>query len=197
MRFTSLKNFPFGLALVSFVAMGVASAQTLVGVNAKLDQTLDSKSAAVGQAVTAKLNGTITANGTKLARGTELIGKIADVKNANGAVSVSVVFTSAKLKDGKEIPVKATVIAASSALDPVAVSLGDVSAGEPPAQIPADGAFDQQPGSLPHVALTSAVPDRNSGTFSSTNGNFKLLAGTNLQVGVAPASVGSSTNAAE
>jgi hypothetical protein len=197
MRFQSFRNLSFGLAVVSVISMGVASAQSLVGVNAKLDRTLDSKGAAVGQVVTAKLDGTITAEGTKLPKGTELIGKIADVKNANGAVSVSVVFTSAKLKDGKEIPVKATLLAAYPEMDPVGESLGDVGAGPAPALVSADRTFDQEPGALSHVALTSAVKDPDSGTFSSTNGNFKLLAGTNLQLGIAPASAASGTNAAE
>jgi hypothetical protein len=191
MRFTSFKRFSLGLALVSVAAAGAASAQSLVGVNTRLDRTLDSKSAAAGQVVTAKLDGTVTADGTKLPKGTELIGKVADVKNASGSTSVSVVFTSAKLKDGKEIPVKATVLAAYPEGDPVGVTLGDV------AQVAGDGVFEQQPGALDHVALSSAVRNHESGTFSSTNGSFKLLAGTNLQVGIAPASSGSGTNAAE
>ena len=199
MRLTSLKSLSYGLALTSFVAVGVASAQSLVGVNTKLDRTLDSKSAAVGQVVTAKLDGTVTtADGTKLPRGTELVGKIAEVKNANGnPVSVSLLFTSAKLKDGKEIPVKATVLAAFPEADPVGVSLGDVATQQAPEKVDGDGTFNQQPGALSHVALTSAVKSPDSGTFSSTAGNFKLYAGTFLQVGIAPAGAASGTTAAE
>jgi hypothetical protein len=198
MRFTSFRKLSFGLALVSLAAAGAASAQSLVGVNTTLDRTLDSKSAAAGQVVTAKLDGTVTAaDGTKLPKGTELIGKVADVKNANGATSVSLVFTSAKLKDGKEIPVKATVLAAYPELDPIGATLGDVATQPAPAKVEGDSVFDQQPGALSRVALSSAVKNHESGTFSSTNGNFKLLAGTNLQVGIAPASSGSGTNAAE
>jgi hypothetical protein len=199
MRFTSLKSLSYGLALASLVGVGVASAQSLVGVNTKLDRTLDSKSAAVGQVVTAKLDGTVTtADGTKLPRGTELVGKIAEVKNANGSpVSVSLLFTSAKLKDGKEVPVKATVLAAFPEADPVGVSLGDVATQQAPEKVAGDGSFNQQPGALSHVALTSAVKSPDSGTFSSTAGNFKLYAGTFLQVGIAPAGASSGTTAAE
>lgn len=198
MRFLSLKNLSLGLALVSLVSVGAASAQTLVGVNAKLDRTLDSKSAAVGEAVTAKLDGSITLDGAKLGRGAELIGKVAEVKNANGSpVSVTLLFTSAKLKDGKEIPVKATVLAAYPETDPVGDSLGDASGLPAPAHVDADRTFDQEPGALSHVAMTSSVKNSASGTFSSANGNFKLLAGTNLQFGIAPASAASGTNAAE
>ena len=149
MRFTSFKNLSFGLALTSLVAVGAASAQSLVGVNTKLDRTLDSKSAATGQVVTAKLDGTVTtADGTKLPRGTELIGKVADVKNANGAASVSMVFTSAKLKGGKEIPVKATLLGAFPDVDPVAQTLGDVAVQPAPATVDGDSTFDQQAGAL-------------------------------------------------
>jgi hypothetical protein len=199
MRFISLKSVSYGLVLSSFIGVGIASAQSLVGVNTKLDRTLDSKSAAVGQVVTAKLDGTVTtADGTKLARGTELIGKIAEVKNANGSpVSVSLLFTSAKLKDGKEIPVKATVLAAFPEADPVGVSLGDVATQQAPEKVAGDGTFNQQPGALSHVGLTSAVKSPDSGTFSSTAGNFKLYAGTFLQVGIGPAGTASGTTAAE
>lgn len=197
MRFISLKSLSLGLALVSTLSLGAASAQSLVGVNARLDRALDTRGASAGQVVTARLAGTVVADGTKLPKGTELIGKIADVKNANGAVSVSLVFTSAKLKDGKEIPVKATVIAAYPELDPVATTLGDVAVQPAPAQVPADGVFQQQPGALAHVSLTSAVKDHDSATFSSTTGSFRLQAGTNLQFGIGSPSAASATSAAE
>ena len=80
MRFTfSLKNLSLGLAMVSLSA-GAAFAQSLTGVNARLVRPLDSQTAAQGQPVTAKLDGSVkTADGVKLPKGTELIGKIADV----------------------------------------------------------------------------------------------------------------------
>jgi hypothetical protein len=198
MRFQSLKNLSFGVALVSAIAVGSASAQTLVGVNTRLDHTLDSTSAASGQVVTAKLDGTVTTDGVKLPKGTELIGKVAEVKAAqNGsAASVSLVFTSAKLKDGKEIPVKATLLAAypESAGDAATYS-GDL-IGPAPAQVGGDSAFNQQAGALRNVAMNSAVKSSDSGTFLS-DGNFRLLAGTVLQVGIAPAGGVSGANAAE
>jgi len=199
MRFTSLKNISFGLAIVSFVAIRAASAQSLVGATAKLDQTLDSKSATAGQVVTAKLNETVkTESGLKLPRGTELIGKVADVKAAqNGPVSVSLVFTSAKLTDGKEVPVKTTVLAAYPAGAGDSATYGADTMGAAPTQVNGDSAFDQQAGALKNVAMNSAVKDANSGTFSSNDGNFRLSAGTYLQIGIAPAGAGSGTNAAE
>lgn len=199
MRFTSsLKNFSFGLAIISFVGVGAASAQSLVGVNTRLDHTLDSKTAAAGQVVTVKLDGPVkTADGIDLPRGTELVGKVAAVKNDGGASSVSLVFTTAKLKSGKEVPVKATVLAAypPSAGEGATYSIDTI--GEAPAQVTSDRTFAQQPGSLRHVAMTSAVKDNVSGTFSSTNGSFRLTTGTYLQVGVGAAANGGATSAAE
>jgi len=197
MRLISLKSLALGVAIASLSL--AASAQSLVGVNAKLDRTLDSKSAANGQAVVAKLDGAVTtSDGTKLPKGTELIGKVADVKNGNGsAVSLSLVFTSAKLKDGREIPIKATIVSAYPRIDPVGTGLGDVTVQPVPAHVSPQGVFQQEPGALAHVTMTSAVKDHNSATFSSDKGNFKLQAGTNLQVGIGPASAASTTSAAE
>ena len=198
MRFLSFKNLSFGMALVSAVAVGSASAQTLVGVNARLDKTLNSTSAAAGQVVTAKLDGTVTTDGVKLPRGTELIGNVAEVKAAqNGsASSVSLVFTSARLKAGKEIPVKATVLAAYPESAGDGAGYGTDTMGPVPAQVEADGTF-QQAGALRNISLSSAVKSNASGTFSSTDASFRLEAGTYLQVGIAPAGAVSGTTAAE
>jgi hypothetical protein len=198
MRFQSLKNVSFVLAVASLVAVGSASAQTLVGVTTKLDHTLDSNSAAAGQVVTAKLDGTVkTSDGMKLPKGTELIGKVAEVKSAqNGSPSVSLVFTTAKLKDGKEIPVKATLLAVYPESAGDGAAYGAETMAPAPEQVEADGRF-QQAGALKNISMTSAVKSSASGTFSSTDASFKLEAGTFLQVGIAPAGPVSGTTAAE
>lgn len=193
MRFTSLKSLSFGLALASFVAVGAAGAQSLVGVNARLNHTLDTKGAAVGEVITATLDGGVTADGVKLPRGTELIGKVAEVKAEGNAVSVTLVFDTAKLKSGKQLPVKVTVLAAYEAGE-----VGTQTAiAPPPEHVNNAGAFDQEPGALGNVSIRSAVKDSDSGRFSSSNGNFKLLAGTYLQVGIAPTGTNAPTSAAE
>lgn len=198
MRFAaSLKNLSLGLAIVSFLSAGAASAQSLVGVNAKLDHTIDSKSAMVGQAVTAKLDGSVrTADGVDLPRGTELMGKVAEVKNSgSGPVSLSLLFTIARLKDGKTIPVKATLLAAYPEDEGDGVYTQAM--GEAPAHVAADDSVDQEPGALRHVSMKSAVKDSDSGTFTSTRGNFRLTAGTYFQFGIAPEAASSATSAAE
>jgi hypothetical protein len=199
MRLNSWKHWSLGLAMVSLVGLGSASAQSLAGVTTTLDHALESKSATVGEPVTATLKGSVKADGLDLPKGTDLVGKVAEVKAAqNGApASVSLVFTTAKLKDGKEIPVKATVIAAFPRSADEGVEGSGVMMGAAPQQVPSNGAYQQEPGALSHVGLQSAVKNGDSVTFTS-NGNFKLPAGTFLQLGVASASAnGSGTTAAE
>jgi hypothetical protein len=197
MHLSSWKHWSFGLALVSLVGMGAASAQSLAGVTTALDRTLESKSATVGAPITATLKGSVKADGLDLPKGTELIGKVADVKSAQDGASISVVFTTAKLKDGKEVPVKATVIAAFPRSANDGVEGSGIIMGAPPQQVPADGVFQQEPGAIGRVGLKSSVKGSDSVTFTSTQ-NFKLPAGTFLQLGVgAAAASGSDATAAE
>jgi len=199
MRLASWKQWSLGLAVVSLVGVGAAGAQSLAGVTTTLDHTLESKSATVGEPVTAKLNGSLKADGLDLPRGTELVGKVADVKAAQsgGPASVSLLFTTAKLKDGKEVPVKATVIAVYPRSADDGVEGSGITMGEAPQQVPMDGSYDQEPGALPHVAMKSAVQNSDSVTFTSSE-NFKLPAGTFLQLGVgAPGTSAGATSAAE
>jgi hypothetical protein len=201
MRFAvRLKNFSVGLAFISSISVAAASAQSLLGVNAQLDHNLDSKTAAAGQVVTAKLDGTVTtADGLRLPKGSELIGKVDTVQRSEngGPSSVSLLFSSAKLKDGKTVPVKVTVVAAypSSAGDSSDAS--DQTLPPPPAQVNGDAAVQQDAGALGKVALTSAVKNSDSGTFSRANGDFRLFSGTYLQVGIAPSAAAGTSTAAE
>lgn len=196
----SLKSVSLSLAIVSLVSAGAASAQSLVGVNTRLVKPLDSQTAATGQVVTVKLDGSVkTPDGVKLPRGTELVGKITAVTPAaNGqAASVSVAFTEAQLKGGKQIPVKATLLAAYPGEEGVESQYSDQTMDTVASTIPPDHTVDQEPGALPGVTLKAAVQDPNSGTFSKKDGNFKLSAGTFFQIGVAPAGNTGSTSAAE
>jgi hypothetical protein len=201
MRFTfSLRNLSLALALVSLAPAGVVSAQTLKGVNTHLVQSLNSATAAQGQPVTVKLDGSVTtADGVKLPRGTELIGKVSEVQPSKDGspASVSVTFTTAQLKGGKQIPVKATLLAAYPSDQGVEEDYSDATADLVPQDVSGAHSVDQEAGALPGVALKAAVADADSGTFSKTNGNFKLGAGTFFQIGVGAAAGESSTGAAE
>jgi len=201
MRFTfSMQKLSLGLALVSMVA-AAASAQTLTGVNTRLVQPLDSATATVGQTVAVKLeNGVKTPDGVKLPRGSQLVGKIAQVKPSQngGPASVTVAFTAAQLKGGKQIPVKATLLAAFPSDQGLESQYSDqTTLGVPPDHVASNVQVEQEPGALKDVTLKAAVQDADSGTFSKSNGNFTLGAGTYFQVGVGTAAGGSSTSAAE
>lgn len=200
MRFTSLKNVSLGLAVVSLLSAGMASAQSLAGVSTQLVKPLNSETAAAGQAVTVKLNsGVKTPEGVKLPRGTQLIGKVTAVTPAQkgNAASLTLVFTEAQLKGGKQIPVKATVLAAYPESEGVEAQYSDSTMDTAAGSVASNHVVDQEPGALPGVTLKAAVQDANSGTFSKTDGNFKLGAGTYLQIGVGQASSSGSTSAAE
>jgi hypothetical protein len=195
----NLQNLSLAASLVSLMAAGAASAQTLVGVNTHLLQPLDSATATAGQTVTVKLDGSVkTTDGVKLSRGTELVGKIAAVNPSKdgGPASLSLVFTAAQLKGGKQIPVKATLLAAYPGDQGVAAQYSDETMDTVADNVSGDHQVDQEPGALP-VTLKAAVKDADSGTFSKTSGNFRLGAGTFLQVGVGSEASGSSTTAAE
>lgn len=201
MRLTfSMHKLSLGLALVSMTA-AAASAQTLAGVNTRLVQPLDSATATVGQPVAVKLqNGVTTADGVKLPRGTELVGKIAEVKPSQngGPASVTVAFATAQLKGGKQIPVKATLLAAFPSDQGLESQYSaQTTLGVPPDRVAADVQVDQEPGALKDVSLKAAVQNADSGTFSKSNGNFKLGIGTYFQVGVGAVSGSAGASAAE
>lgn len=205
MRFAmSLRSFSLGLATASLMVAGAASAQSmqsvqLMGVNARLDHSLDSQTAKPGQAVEAKLDGSVkTPGGVDLAKGTELWGKVDAVQASRDGSpsSVSLVFTTAQLKDGQKIPVKVTLLGAYPANEGIDATYGTETMGPAPKQVSSKEQIDQEPGLLGKVAMTSAVPAQNSGTFTQKKGNVRLLAGTYFQVGIAPTAHGSTTTRA-
>ncbi|HTW49091.1 MAG TPA: hypothetical protein VMD92_14155 [Acidobacteriaceae bacterium] len=220
MRFAAhLRNFSLGLSIASFALAGGASALAaqnahgpdpstqsapadawnLVGVNARLVHAIDTSSAKSGETVQAKLDGSVkTADGTKLAKGTLLIGTVARVEpSGNGGPSrLTLDFTSAQLKDGKQLPVKVTLLGAyPSNEESLAEDSGVNSIGPAPRHVNNDQRIDQEPGVLNHIALRSSVQGQNSGTFTKKDGNLKLQTGTFLQLGIAAGN--SSTSSGE
>jgi hypothetical protein len=193
----SLKYLALGFATGLLGFSGSAFAQSsnqnlqLVGVNARLVSTINTDSVKQGQAVTAKLDGTVTtSDGVKLEKGTELVGTVADATPSTnrGPASVTLVFTSAQLKGGKQIPVKVTLLAAYPASAADNATYGDSAIAPPPQHVDPQATVIQEPGMLGNrVELKSAVQGQDSGTFSKTDGNFRLAAGTYFTVGIGPA----------
>lgn len=174
------------------VAQQQAQNLKLVSTDARLTHDLNARNAAQGQKVTAKLSSDVkAANGIKLDKGTVLTGKVEQVQksNDNGPSRISIVLNQARLKDGRTIPVKTTLLGAypSSSGDYYADSgtNGALIAGQPHSIGP-DKTIDQEPGTLSHVAMESAVQSNASGTFTSNDGDVNLKRGTKLQIAIAP-----------
>lgn len=90
-----------------------ASAQSMTNVDATLRNSVDSKHAKAGDAVTAvtRSNSTL-ANGTKLPKGTQLMGHVTDATQYSkgaGSGAVSMVFDQARMKNGTTMPIHAVL----------------------------------------------------------------------------------------
>lgn len=210
MRFgNSVRNLSLSVGTATLILTGAAMAQStsqtapadqatqsqasqdwqLVGVNARLDHTLDANSVRQGQKIEAKLDESVkTASGVKLDKGAKLCGTVTQVeKSSNGGPSsMSVAFTTVQTKDGKQLPVKATLLAAFPSSARSESTYGIATMPPAPRHVKSDEKIDQETGTLGHVSLHSRVQGENSGTFMNKDGNVKLAAGTYLQVGIAP-----------
>jgi hypothetical protein len=152
----------------------------LISGPAELSQPLDTKTATQGQIVSAKLIGTIqTPEGLKLPNGTELLGHVDQVQASHdkSEAKVTLTFDKARLKDGKEVPIKATLMEVNSP--------GTIS--RPPTKVTRDDTFNEET-STSGQTLHSAVPDANSGTLVRKDKDIHLVRGTALVIAVAPES---------
>jgi hypothetical protein len=193
MKRLALNTFGFATAVVALSGLAMAQEPAqgvkLMAGNAVLVHSLSSKSATTGEAITVKLTSAIkTPGGVELPRGTELIGRVDQVKasDKNGPSTLVLTFNQARLKDGKAIAVKATLAGFSAA--------GGIQ--ELPTAVPADGSFDQEAGSTSGVALHSAVQDKTSGTLTDGRRDINFGAGTQFLVAVGVPSA-QTTSAAE
>jgi hypothetical protein len=156
----------------------------MVPAQVQLLKSLDARKTQTGGQFEAVLNGTVyLRGGTALPHGTVLIGTVvADQMQAKGTASLALRFTEAKLKDGKEIPIRA-MIAGISGPNPgygyAAQSFG------PPTWDPKTLQVDEV-GVLPHVDLHSRVEGPDSGVLvSSHRDDVKLDAGSEMTLAIA------------
>lgn len=197
-----VRSLSLGTAAIAFLATGTAwalppthtaqssqqmSSSWLTGATARLDHTLDAKDAKQGMAVEAKLDHTVkTPDGTKLPAGTELRGTVASVQAAdNGPSSISLRFDKAELKNGQTVPVKVTLIGAYPSNENQMSSYGQLDMAPAPRRVSPKAKYEQEAGTLSHIAMNSRVSGQNSATFLSKDGDVKLRAGTFLQLGIA------------
>lgn len=196
MKMNHLRSYALGIAtaLVSLPMYASMQAQpqnlNLVSANAELTHPLNSKSAHQGQSVMAKLTSSVkTERHTELPKGTILLGKVAQVQNANSSGNqskISIVFNEARLSNGREVPIKATLLGAyPPQSSDVAQSASSYMIMQPH-HIPNDQKVQQDPGTLSHVMLKSAVQSNVSGVFLSKKHNINLHQGTRLQLAIAP-----------
>lgn len=92
---------------------GTQEALRMVPAEANLVKTLDARDMHEGQQFQAKLSGSVhLKNGPELPKGTVLVGTVVtDRMNKDGQAStLALRFTQANLKDGKTIPIKATIV---------------------------------------------------------------------------------------
>jgi hypothetical protein len=201
MQMKHLRSFALGTAAGLMTLPIYASMQpqqqnlNLVSANARLTSGINSKSTHKGQIVMAKLTSDVKANGqTEFPNGTLLMGKVSQVQNAKGNESkVSVVFNEARLSNGREVPIKATLLGAYPPTVPGVTQSASSYMMVQPRHIPNDQKVQQDPGTLSHVMLKSAVQSRVSGVFLSKKHDINLHRGTRLQLAIAPETNSGST----
>ena len=174
---------------------GKQEAQQMVPARAYLVHKLDAKDMKPGTDFTAKLADNVQLkNGPKLDRGTELLGKVTtDDMNVKGSSKLALRITQARMKDGKTIPVKATIVAVyapeTENVQGQYVGAGDE---QPNDWQPSVVKIDQL-NAIGGVDLHSRIAGRNSGVFVSTKkDDFKLAAGSELALAIAEKGTGNS-----
>jgi hypothetical protein len=169
---------------------GQVSAQQEAGemVTAQIELVhgLDAKKIQPGQQFRAKLDGTIhLKNGPELPRGTVLEGVVAkDDLNVNANSKLALRFTQADLKDGKTLPVKATIVS----ITPNGDDLGPNGAPNSDGSDVWDSHTLQvdQISALSGVDLHSRISSANSGVFvTRTKDDVKLAPSSRMTVAIA------------
>jgi hypothetical protein len=108
-------------------AADVASASEM---NATLERSVDARRAKPGDEVTAKMNEDfMTQSGMTIPRGSRLVGRVTEARphargEAASASQLAIVFDKAVLKDGREVPMQATIGALAAARSDAQGELG-------------------------------------------------------------------------
>jgi len=162
-------------------------AAQMVSGQAHLVKTLDARKVQPGQQFEAVVDGTIhLKNGTELRHGTVLIGNVVtDNMHSNGADGgsrLALRFTDAKLKDGKTVPIEATIAGVAG---PASYSGYASTNNAPPVWSHSALVIDEQ-GAMSGVDLHSRIAGANSGVFvSNRKDDVKLNAGSQLSLAIA------------
>jgi hypothetical protein len=162
----------------------IHEATEMVLARATLAQSIDARQIHADHALKATLYKSVQLkNGPELPRGTELIGTVAPMKQANGATKLALRFTKAQLKDGQTVPIRATIVGMT------APNYNSYE-GLPPDSLvntwnPKVLQVDQI-GALPGVNLHSRIGSRESGVLDASGTNdFKLQRSSRLDLAIA------------
>jgi len=164
---------------------GMSEAMNMVPAEADLVKTLDTKNLHAGQQFRAKLAGTVhLKNGPELPKGTELVGTVvADRANSDGQGStLALRFTRAELKDGKAVPIKATIVG----LYPPSSGNYYGSLSQTPNYWTDKTLQVDQIGALSGIDLHSRIAAQDSGVLvTNKKDNVKLNVGSELAIAIA------------
>lgn len=199
MKINPIRSYALGIAAALIAVPCFAAMQatpqtsqpgTLFTANANLMHPLNSNTARIGQRVTAKLTSNIKTTGSMdMPRGTILMGTVRQVQTAqnHGIAKIGIVFDHARLSNGREIPIKATLLGAYPA-DMYSFAPAAASSYLPlqPRTVPNNETVTQEPGTLSHITLRASAQSNLSGVFSSTDHTIKLNSGTRLQLAIDP-----------
>jgi len=161
-------------------------ASQMVPAQAALSRAIDGRNAKPGDEFRARLAEKVhLKNGSELPEGTILMGKVGtDDMQQKGSSKLALCLNEAQLKNGKTIPIKATIVGvyspdAGSALAP----RGDQVANDWTRSIYAIDQID----ALSGVDLHSRITSQNSGVLvSAKKDDIKLKQGTELALAIAP-----------
>jgi hypothetical protein len=164
-------------------AVAHSQAELMVRAQVILKKEIDARKLRTGDSFQATLlNKVQLINGPELPRDTVLKGTVTiDQATSNGSSQLILRFTEAELKDGRILPVKATI-----------TGLLRVGYGESGIIFRASDAWNQsfvqisQPNALDGVDLNSAIGDADSGAFTSAKlGKLRLAEGSKLGLALA------------
>jgi hypothetical protein len=160
-----------------------SEAMRMIPVEASLQRNLDARKDKPGAKFEARLRETAhLKNGPELPDGTMLLGTVTtDHMKYHGTSRLALRFTEAKLKDGKVIPIKATIVDVSQP------SYGYYMDGPSASSMWSDKTLQvDELGAISGVDLHSRIAARNSGVFiSHKKDNMKLSAGTRFTLAIA------------
>lgn len=167
------------MASADVSARASQEATQMVPAEVSLVQDLDARKLQAGGALKAKLSGGVhLANGTNLPRGTVLIGT-AEMDQASGASKVVLRFTSAQLKNGTSVPIKATIVGMAAPM------IGVTGTPEPTINTWSSQTLQvDQPSVLPGVNLHSSIASTDSGVLNAS-GKDDVKVGRNVQIALA------------